>query len=300
MGKPLISILSKNPERFRPVTDALRAIGLHVQTMILDRENFPALGQQDPDVVIAEALREVGLIRELRQSLASRETPGDTPVILLSDETDREDEFFEVGIRDVLPRNVDDHRLIARINLQLALKARVDELKRLGAFFHSRQQTDGLTNLYLFPILERRIESEVARATAENPFSLCLIHLDQFMKVNADQGHMWGDLLMMELAHLLRELLPGGAMAARYSADRVAVVLSDTGGSDAGLWAENLREKVRNQPFVLSEEFMSVSIGIIAYPEEGVLRNDALLQLLVERTEHAAAEGGNRVVALPL
>jgi diguanylate cyclase (GGDEF)-like protein len=224
-------------------------------------------------------------------------------VIVLSDETNREEEFFQAGVRDVLPRGVDDRRLIARIHVQLRLKDRIDGLKQLGGPSQViGEPKDNLTKLSLFPEMERRIEAEIARATTNHPFSCCLIHLDQFIWVNLHRGYMSGDVLLLELARLLRESLPPAGLAARFSAGQLALVLTDATRAQAQTWAEQFRDKVREYPFTGVDigQAITVSIGMVTFPEEQSDRGDALLHLLVQRTELAVAQGGNCIVGSSL
>ncbi|HPA47087.1 MAG TPA: GGDEF domain-containing protein [bacterium] len=299
MGTQRIDLLTRDVERFKPVMEALHSAGLKVRTMLPERENFPALFQESPDLIVADGLDRLEDIRDLVRGFSLGDPTRDNTVILLSDQLNREEEFIAAGVRDVLPRNLDDRRFIARINLQLTLKSRIDELKRMAAFFHASQQIDGLTRLYLFSVFEQRINLEMERADPSRPFSLCLFHLDQFDAVNKAQGHMWGDVLIMELAGLLKECLPHDALGARFSANRMAVVLPNTPKEKALEWARGFREKVRNYPIVGAVEHISVSGGVVTYPEEKQSRGDALLLLLVERTIRACIEGGDRVIASP-
>ncbi|HOE11767.1 MAG TPA: GGDEF domain-containing protein [bacterium] len=299
MGTQQIVFLTKDAERFKPGIEALESAGLKVRTMPPERESFPVLFEESPDLILADGLDRLEDIRDLVQGFSLGDPTRDNIVILLSDELNREEEFIAAGVRDMLPRNVDNRRLVARINLQLTLKSRVDELKRMAAFFHAGRQIDGLTHLYQFSVFEQRVNLEMERADPRRPFSLCLFHLDQFDAVNKAQGHMWGDVLIMELAGLLKESLPHNALGARFSANRMAVVLPDTSKEKALEWAKGFREKVRNYPISGAVEHISVSAGVVTYPEEKLSCGDKLLLLLMERTIRACIEGGNRVIASP-
>ena len=297
MGRQSISLITENVQRFNPILEALRSVGLDAVDLPSNEDSFRLLEESSPDVVIIDGINDTDLVHNLCQSISMGEARSDASVILLSDAVDKEDEFFAAGVRDVLPTKVDDRRLIARINLQLSLKARIDELRRLGAFFHVSQQVDSLTKLYLFPVLETRIETEMEKATPENPFTLCLFHLDQFGAVNATQGHMWGDVLVMELAGLLRESLPPGALACRFSANRLAVALPSTSKVEASQWADTFRQKVRDYPIIGGLDFISVSVGVVTYPIEQSGHSDELLHLLVGRANRAALDGGDMIVS---
>lgn len=299
MNTRSIVFLVKNPKRLqRPALDALRAEGLDVLSVRLGGNAFERLDKCQPDVVLIEVSTDIDLIHNLCQVLKSRESTEDAAVIVLCDETEREEEFLRAGARDVLPRVIENERLIARINSQLRLQDRIDELKRFGASSDVGRDKDNLTKLSLWPDLERRIEVEITRATVDHAFSCCLIHLDQFASVSEDRGYMSGDVLLLELARLLRRSLPSTGLAARFSAGQLAVVLPDTAAAQAQAWANQFREKVQEYPFtgIGGEQTITVSLGVVTFPEDQVDRGDALLHVLVKRTELAVAQGGNCIV----
>ncbi len=299
MSRKSIHFLTANPERFQSIVSALRAGGSEVLCSPHEAESFAFLQDQWPDVVVVDGGRDTEVLENLSKTLKSSPTTEDTAVILLTDDLQAEETYLHAGAYDVLPRAVEDSRLVSRIHLQLRIKARIDELKRLGALFYVKEHVDDLTKLYLFPTMELRVEAEIDRATAGHPFSCCLIHIDPFSSINKERGHMWGDVIVLEASGMLRDSLPEFGLAVRFSAGQLAVVLPDTDNRQAQEWAEEFRRKIEKHTFIgfESEDPITVSIGTITYPGDPPLDRDALLHVLVERTEYAASKGGNCVVS---
>ncbi len=299
MSRQSVHFLTANPERFQSVVGALRAGGSEVVCSPNTPESYSLLQDQWPDVVVFEDGRNTKLIDELCQALKSSPATEDAAVIILTDDLHYEDTYFHTGAHDVLPRDVEDRRLVSRVHAQLRIKGRIDELKRLGALFYVKEHVDDLTKLYLFPTLELRLEAETARATKDRPFSCCLIHLDQFDVINKERGHMWADIVVLEISGLLRESLSESGLAVRFSAGQLAVLLPDAGNEEAEKWADGFRQKIEKHSFTGfgPEDCITVSIGVITFPGEPPLKSDTLLHELVERTESASSKGGNRVVS---
>ena len=54
---------------------------------------------------------------------------------------------------------------------------------------------------------------------------LVFVDLDRFKAVNDTYGHVTGDLVLVETARRLRQLVPAGAVVARYGGDEFAVLV---------------------------------------------------------------------------
>ncbi|HXU98529.1 MAG TPA: GGDEF domain-containing protein [Jiangellaceae bacterium] len=54
---------------------------------------------------------------------------------------------------------------------------------------------------------------------------LVFVDLDRFKAVNDTYGHVTGDLVLVETARRLRQLVPAGAVVARYGGDEFAVMV---------------------------------------------------------------------------
>lgn len=82
----------------------------------------------------------------------------------------------------------------------------------------------GLANVRRFlEVLESGTEAFHARGVA---LSLVLLHLDNFRKINDSRGHQAGDLVLREVAEVLRRCSQSGDEAARYNGEELALVLN--------------------------------------------------------------------------
>lgn len=73
------------------------------------------------------------------------------------------------------------------------------------------------------------------------PFSVALFDIDHFKRVNDEQGHLQGDLMLQRVAKLLDEAVRETDTVARYGGEEFVVVMPQTGLDGASVFAERFR-----------------------------------------------------------
>ena len=97
------------------------------------------------------------------------------------------------------------------------------ELTRLQSF------TDPLTEIYnrrSLDELARRFTSQAKRS--HTPLTFLMIDVDRFKEVNTKFGHLTGDLVLTEMASLLKNSVRGNDATIRYGGDEFLVILADS------------------------------------------------------------------------
>lgn len=174
---------------------------------------------------------------------------------------------------------------------------------RLSQKQSALSNTDGLTGLANHRHFQQTLSVALAQAYLESePLALILLDIDHFKTVNDTHGHLFGDLVLRELAYLLRRELTDEALAARYGGEEFAVVLRGNAARHASHKAEQLRAAVaEHQVFDFSSGArlsVTVSCGV-AYYELG--QGKSRLIARADEALYGSKHGGrNRVtVALP-
>ncbi|HYG58249.1 MAG TPA: GGDEF domain-containing protein, partial [Symbiobacteriaceae bacterium] len=189
----------------------------------------------------------------------------------------------------------------------LAVAVRIAGLGLTGMRQYRKQtmlsSTDGLTGLANHRHFQQVLSVALAQAyLANEPLTLVLLDIDKFKNVNDTYGHLFGDLVLREIAYLLRRELPPDSVPTRYGGEEMAVVLRGADALSAPEIAERLRRVIEaHQVFDYASGTrlsVTVSLGVALYQlGQGKSR-------LVARADEALytskREGRNRVtVAVP-
>src|SRR5579872_1998513 len=131
------------------------------------------------------------------------------------------------------------------------------ELTRLQSF------TDPLTEVYNRRSLDDLAGRFIKHARRlHKPLTFLLIDVDRFKEVNTRFGHLGGDMVLAEIATLLRSSTRGSDAVVRYGGDEFVIILSDTSCADRVV--ERIRAYLRdwNQAGQLDNFELSLSIGV--------------------------------------
>jgi len=106
-------------------------------------------------------------------------------------------------------------------------------------------RTDSKTGLLNAATWEAEATAEVARAVRTgSPLAVALLDLDRFKQVNDTYGHLAGDQVLKEIAHMLRAVLREYDLAGRFGGEEFALLLPQTRSTDAFRIAERVRGSI--------------------------------------------------------
>lgn len=124
----------------------------------------------------------------------------------------------------------------------------------------------GLGNRYAFI---RALEQRVANDDGK-PFSLLLVDIDNFKRINDSLGHQTGDKLLVSLARRLRNSLSPAGILARFASNEFAILLEVADLADAQQLAHQVLHTL-DKPLFVDNQLISVtgSVGVANAPEHG-------------------------------
>jgi len=126
---------------------------------------------------------------------------------------------------------------------------------------------DSLTGLVNRSEFEKQLEQAMIDYREQSiPASVCLLDLDRFKIVNDNCGHAAGDLLLKQLADLMREHVRKVDVTSRFGGDEFALLLRGCSLDDGADVAERIRSAIDRYRFYWDGEIfdVGVSIGIAA------------------------------------
>ncbi len=162
--------------------------------------------------------------------------------------------------------------------------------------------TDELTGLFNHRRFQEVIANEVERTKRGGPgMGLIMLDIDNFKRVNDTYGHMQGDLVLREVARVLRESSREIDEPARYGGEEMAVALPATDLDGAYLFAERVRRSIESLDLPLIEGDGSLrvtaSFGAAALlPDQDKADKDQLVAAADAALYRAKRSGKNRTV----
>jgi diguanylate cyclase (GGDEF)-like protein len=148
-----------------------------------------------------------------------------------------------------------------------ALRREVAKLQ----IFRSMAYRDPLTGLWNRRYFEERLAEEQSRsqrAGAGRRFSVLVVDINDFKRINDDHGHPAGDALLKWAGEFLATHLRTHDVPCRTGGDEFAVILPDVSREDSVRLLTRLREQliVANSG---REIPLSLSLGTATWPDEG-------------------------------
>lgn len=120
---------------------------------------------------------------------------------------------------------------------------------------------DGLTNLFNHTTCFQKLEMELRIFQRfGRPAALMMIDIDDFKKINDENGHRAGDRVLAAMGAVIASSTRVSDICCRYGGEEFAVILPGTALSEGGRMAERLRSVAeQNKP---DRRRVTVSIGV--------------------------------------
>jgi len=174
-----------------------------------------------------------------------------------------------------------------------ALDRRERELTSANTRLEELSQRDPLTGLanrrFVFDRLERLLDAGEA-------LCVVMLDLDHFKRINDTQGHLRGDMLLVEIAEAVRGATRERDIVARYGGDELFLVLPGADAHAAEAVAKRVTEAIAN----VGRKFDPVR-PVTASTGIALANKDDSVASLTRRADaacyRAKNEGGNRVIA---
>ncbi len=304
-----------DPVSLKVLERHLAGQGLEVRTA---RDGLAAEGivlEWSPEIIVADwhmpGLDGLELCRRVRSL-----TNGDHVHYLLLTGSEGEDSLvqaFEAQISDYVTKPFSPRVLMARLTAGVRqvrtrrelVKARQEMFEQNNELQIARRklttavETDDLTGLKnRRHAMERMRQGWSNAERTGNPFSLIVIDVDHFKRINDAHGHDVGDLVLQELASRFRAVTRDEEVVCRLGGEEFLVVCSNTTLGEAHKVAERIRKVVRDTPFQLpgGPQRITLSLGVATRTP----RMESFMDLLkvADVAVYSAKEGGrDRIVA---
>ncbi|GBD36723.1 Response regulator PleD [bacterium HR36] len=247
--------------------------------------------------------------RQLRETRLGRQL-----YIVLFGEQPKEEQIvaaFEAGADDVVIWPSSPRILLARLRagqrvleLQREVECEQEELRRVTAELAIANRklqdaalTDPLTHLPNRRYAFERLQQEWHEAMRhELPLACLMLDVDHFKQINDTYGHDVGDLVLHQLAELLRSAIRRSDVACRIGGEEFFIVCPRTTGQGAAALAERIRHLAEEKTWGNEKTPLRVTLSIGVATRRENMRSPEELFRQADQALYAAKQAGrNRV-----
>jgi len=196
--------------------------------------------------------------------------------------------FIKYGANDFLNKPFKSDMLYCRINQNLQLIDQFEQIKSLS-------QIDYLTGLS-----NRRHLSETGNFLFENAKRsgiapiVIMIDIDHFKSVNDTWGHDAGDVILRNLALIMKEELRQSDVISRFGGEEFCILLNNTDKEEAAERMDSLREKIESTILDKNNQIsITVSMGLCSELQKDF---EQMLKVADNNLYKAKNTGRNKIV----
>ena len=213
-----------------------------------------------------------------------------------------EHNFPDLGRRIMLLNARKIYREFDHTHLILLAIEDVTTRKELEERLNTLASHDELTGCVNFRSIMELLEKEIARTKRyHKEFSLIIVDIDHFKRINDEHGHLAGNDALAAFANVVKNSIRSIDIVGRYGGDEFMIILPETDPQASLVVLERIRSdlkgtKITSQHLKDVKEFtLQFSAGIAAFPCNAEDLK-GLIRVADNALRQAKLEGRNRVV----
>jgi diguanylate cyclase (GGDEF)-like protein len=156
---------------------------------------------------------------------------------------------------------------------------------------------DSRTGLFNRHFMQISLERELSRAAgSKQTLAVFMLDIDHFKRFDDTHGHIVGDAVLREIAHILQSGIGAEDVACRLGGEEFTILMPDATVKAACERAERILESVAQVRVTVDEQTygdLTVSAGISFYPCDGEAA-DLMLRRADEASDRSKKQGRNR------
>ena len=291
-----VSIVEDDDQIAQFYANLLRGSGFDVDVVHDSTRALERVLDFRPDLVLMDMQMPEFDGIQLTHILRQHETLFDIPVLFLTSETDakKHRRALQAG-GDAILQKTDDPDLLVSL-----VANRITRFRRVSASL----TLDPLTRMLNRPTLMERVNFELQRAQRDGQaFCIAVLDLDDFKQFNDSNGRSSGDVVLREVAEIVRGRLRRADVVGRYGGDEIMILMPSTKRSSGEAVVRSLASQIAQTPISIGEQsvMVSVSAGLI---ESRLDRHDSahfavhqLLGAVDDQIANAKKTGAGMVLA---
>lgn len=279
--QPLVLVVEGHARDLKAAQAILKGLPVRVETAASAEKALLLLHSERVDAMVVDLL--LPDLDGLEVCRRMREMPGhrDTPLVVTTvmEDADSRARAAETGADGFFVKPLQDREFRGRIKTLLARKASRDELERRTEAALNSAVIDWTTGLHSPGFFRSSLGLEIRRSERHTyPVSLLVMDVDDFAALNETLGREGGNIILQEIAQVVRNAIREVDLAARSGEDEFAVILPYCDKAGAFQAAQRIRQALAAHHFYF-EPFddssrVTLSEGIAMFPSDAGTGDD--------------------------
>jgi len=286
-----IMIVDDEPNMLNSYKRIFRSTDYIVTCASSGKEALQQAAEFKPDIVLLDIMMPGMDGYTVCEEMKKIEEVKESEIVFISGKGKLDDRLkaYKLRASDFLVKPFSQDELLAKIELIIERRQ----------FYLEMAVTDTLTQLGNRKYFEQKFETIFQLAQQyKQTFSIAIIDIDYFKRINDTYGHDRGDKVLEQIANRLKENLRKTDLVARIGGEEFAILLPETTKENAKLVLERLRKDIENRLAFESNdnkrEQITISGGIASFPDDAAAKDD-LFKRADQALYLAKQKGRNRV-----
>ena len=194
--------------------------------------------------------------------------------------------FLKMGANDFINKPFSNEELICRINNTLEAGEQVELLSKFANY-------DFLTGVYNRRYFFNHIKDFLHK---NKKFAIAMLDIDYFKKINDTYGHDVGDIVLKNLAMILKNNTKGSDIVARFGGEEFCIALANVDEKNAISFFVKLKNIISKERIEIKNTIIKYSVSIGVYIGENTNKDiTSIIKNADEALYSAKNRGRNRV-----
>ena len=295
-----ILIVDDNKTNCEVLERRLTAQGLICRKAFNGKSAIKEVNKKIPDLILLDVILPDINGLELLKTFRSDHQSDSLPVIMVSafNDVDSIAKCIQLGAQDYLPKPLNGTILLAKVVSCLERKFFREREKELVNELHIRATTDQLTGIYNRRVVFEALEKSYAEVQKgeRNNFSVIMLDIDHFKKVNDTYGHAGGDEVLKVMSSTLNQIISEPNILGRIGGEEFLAVILDDQLGDMNTFCDKLRNAIKGNTVKFEGNSIKItSSGGVANTDESQNASD-LVNKADERLYEAKKLGRDKFI----
>jgi diguanylate cyclase (GGDEF)-like protein len=194
---------------------------------------------------------------------------------------------------NILGQLITNRRLFQQMELQITartseLQRLVEETRQLKDHYINMSMHDPLTGLHNRRYFYDQIELALSQHKRyQLPFCVLVMDVDFFKSINDRFGHVFGDQVLISVAHALKQEVRSTDILVRFGGEEFVIIFTNASCENGKIFAERIRSHIKALRWDNEDKIANITISIGMYcVNPGMTEKDT--QLDIDQIIHCA------------